>query len=162
MLRLLSQRLLDSAVERVETRFEVAGNVSAESTPAALRQNVEIAACLRLLDDAKGIGLAGNRQILGIVAGDLQKNAAVRPAFISLPRRVLKARPEADACRRLGTVADRAPEPLHRIDMGRAALDIGEQRRIVARAYPPEMGLQRRREARRPRLYLGFVARICI
>ena len=65
MLRLLLQGLLDRAAQRSETRIEVAGDVRAQGAPTTLRENVEIAARLRRLDDAKGIGLAGHRQIFG-------------------------------------------------------------------------------------------------
>ena len=135
------QRLLDGAAQAVETRINITGDVHTQRAPAALGENVEIAARLCLLDDPESIGAAGYRQILGIRAGDLQKDAAVRSALVGLTRRMLKTRPEADACRRLGPVADHAAEPLHRIDMGGAAIDIGEQCCVIARADPPEMGL---------------------
>ena len=144
----------------VETGIEIAGDVRAQRAPAALGKDLEIAARLRRLDDAERVGLAGHRQVLGIVAGDLQEDAAVRPALVGLSRRMLEARPEADAGRRLGPVADHPAEALHHLDMGGVALDIGEQRGVIAGADPPEMRLQRRREARRLRLQRGFVARI--
>ena len=132
-----------------------------QRAPAAFCEHLKVAARLRFLDNSEGIRVARHRQILGIVTGDLQKDAAVRSALIGLPRRVLEAWPKANACRRLGAVADHAAEPLHRIDMSGAARDVGEQRCIISGADPPEMRLQRRRKARRLRLERGFVARIC-
>src|SRR5215470_14483300 len=86
----LLQGVLDRTGEPVETGGKVARDVHAQGAPAALRQHVEIAARLRLLDNAEGVGLAGDRQVLAVVAGDLQEDAAVRAALIGLPRRVLE------------------------------------------------------------------------
>src|SRR5271169_5678190 len=143
-----------------ETGIEITGDVRPQSAPAALGKDPEIAARLRFLDDAKGIGLARDRQILGIVAGDLQEDAAVRSALVGLSRRMLEARPEADASRRLGPIADGAAYMLHYIDMGRAALDIGEQGCVIPLTDPPEMGLQNSGQARCVGLQRGLVARI--
>ncbi len=73
---------------------------------------------------------------------------------------MLKTRPKADARRRLGPVAYDAADALHDLDMAGAALDIGEQRGVIARADAPEMGLQRRCEALTLRLQRRLVARI--
>ena len=135
------QRLLDGSAERIETCVEVTRDVCPQGATAALREYFEIAARLRLLDYAKGVGLARHRQILGIVASDLQEDAAVWSALVGLPRRVLKTRPEADTRRCLGPIANDAAKALHGIDMGRAAIDIGEQRCVVPSADPPVMGL---------------------
>src|SRR5215470_1716432 len=148
----LPQGFFDGAGEPVETTGQVAGDVRAQRAPAALGQHVEIATRLRLLDNPEGIGLAGHREVLAVVASDLQENAAIGAALISLPRRVLEARAEADAGRRLGAVADHAAQLLHCLDMRGCAIDIGEQRRVVSCADASEMRLQRRREVRRLRL----------
>src|SRR5205085_1272074 len=89
---------------------------------------------------------------------DLQENAGVRPALVGLACRMLEARAEADTGCRLGPVPDRPAKPLRHRDMLGAALDVSQQRRVVARTDPPEMRLQRCREARRLRLQRGFVA----
>src|SRR6516164_9009599 len=160
MLRLLLQGLLDRASQRSEAGIEIACNVRPQGPPAALGKHIVVAARLRRLDDAKCIGSAGYRQVLGIIASDLQKDAAIRSTLVGLSGRMLEARPEADTGRRLGPVADGAANALHHIDMGGAALDIGEQSRIVPLPDPPEMGLQRGGQARRLRLQRGLVARI--
>ena len=120
-----------------------------QGTPAALGQDLEIAARLRRLDHAEGVFLAGHRQILGVLAGDLQEDAAVRAALVGLPGRMQKARAEAEAGRRFGAVADHPAPALQRRDMAGAAFDIGEQTRIVAGADAAEMGLERRGQAGR-------------
>src|ERR1700748_1090612 len=129
--------------EPAETGGEIAGDVYPQSASSPFGENVEVAARLRFLYDAERVGLSGHRQVLGIVAGDLQEDAAVRPALIGLPRRVLETRPEADASCRFGAVANQSTEPLHRVNMGGIALDIGEQRSVIARTDPAEMALQR-------------------
>src|SRR5689334_22461627 len=87
---LLLQGLLDRAVQRCETGLEVAGDVRAQRPPSPLGKNLQIAARLSGLDHTERIGMAGHRQVPGIVAGDLQENAAVGPALIGLSRRVLE------------------------------------------------------------------------
>ena len=73
--------------------IEVAGDVCPQGAASAFGEHVEIAPRLGFLDDAEGIGLAGYRQVLSIVAGDLKKDPAIRPALIGLTRRMLKPRP---------------------------------------------------------------------
>ena len=65
----------------------------------ALGQHFEIAPGFRRLDDAEGVFLAGNREIVGVVAGDLQEDAAVGPALVGLPGGMQKARAEPKAGR---------------------------------------------------------------
>ncbi len=150
--RQLAQRLSDGAAEGGEAGIEIAFEVDAKRAPAALGEHLEIAARLRRLDNAEGVFLARHRQILGVVAGDLQEHTAVRAALIGLPGRMQKARAKAEAGRAFKPVADRQAQPLHRLDMAGVALDIGEERHIIAGADPAELRLQRRGEARRLRL----------
>src|SRR5271169_680422 len=157
---LLSQGFFDSTAERGEARVEVASDVHPQRAPASFGENVEITARLRRLDHAKGIGLSGHQHVLGVVAGDLQKDAAVGSALVGLSRRMLEARPEANAGRRLGPVADGAADMLDYIDMGWAAFDIGEQGRVIPLTDPPEIGLQSSGQARCVGLQRGLVARI--
>src|SRR4029077_4066176 len=132
-----------------------------QGAPTPLGEDVVIATRLRRFYDAKGVGLSWHRQVVGVVASDLQKDAAVRSALIGLASRMLAARRKADTGRRLGAVADSAPYTLDRLPMGATALDIGEQRCVIPQTAPPEMGLQCRGQARCLRLQRGFVARIC-
>ena len=114
--------------------------MDAQHAPVALGQHLEIAARLRRLDDAEGVFLARHREIVGVVAGDLQEHAAVRPALVGLPGRMQEARPEAEAGGDALAVADQDADVLQRVAMLLVALDIGEQRAIVA-------GLERARDA---------------
>src|SRR5260370_18318277 len=118
MYGLLLEGLLDGAAEPIQSIREAAGDVHPQGAPAAFGKDLEIAARLRLLDDAKGIGLAGHRQIVGIVTGDLQEDAGVRPALIGLSRRVLEARPEADTRCRPRPVANDLTDSLQHIEVG--------------------------------------------
>ena len=114
--------------------------MNAQDTPAAFREHVEITARLRRLDDPEGIFLVWNREIEGVVAGDLQKNATVRAAFIGLPGRVQEARSEAHAGGDPLAVADEDAQMLQRIAMARVAFHIGEDRTVIAVANAREMG----------------------
>src|SRR5580704_16215406 len=138
-----AERLGDGAAEPLETGLEITGDVHPERPPAALGEHVEIAARLRRLDDPEGVPGAGDRQVVGVGAGDLSEHAAVRPALVGLPGRVQEARPEAEARRQLLLVADLEAQPLHRLYMRRGAVDIGQEGRIIARFGAIEMRLQR-------------------
>ena len=76
----------------------------------------------------------GTGEILGVVGGDLQEHAAVGPALVGLAGRMQEARPEFGAGRDMLLVAHRQPHLLQRVDMIAVALDIGQQRNIVAAA----------------------------
>src|SRR3954470_9426040 len=106
--------------------------MNAQEAPPALRENVEIAARLRRLDDAEAVAAAGHLEIPVIVAGDLEEDAGIRPALVGLAGGVEKARAEAEAGGDALGVANRAAHCLQRRLMRVAALDIGEKRAIIA------------------------------
>ena len=92
----------------------------AQRAAAALGQHLEIAARLRRLDDAEACTSApAPAGRAGVVAGDLQEHAGVRPALVGLAGRVQEARPEAEAGRDPLAVADQPAQPLQRLDMRR-------------------------------------------
>src|SRR5712691_13492784 len=122
----------------------------AQQSAAAFGQDVEIAARLRRLDHAKAVSLSRHGEILSILAGDLQDHPAIGAALIDLSSRVQKARPETDASRGSELVADHSTQPLQRLDITRIAVDIREQRHVIAGAGPVEMRLEHAGEARRP------------
>src|SRR4051794_9820401 len=109
-----TQGVLDRGVQKSETPFEIALQMHAQGAAAALRQDVEIAARLRRLDHAKTGLLAGYREILGIIGGDLQKHAAVGTALVGLSGGMQEARPELGAGRDRAVVANRKPHVLQR------------------------------------------------
>src|SRR5947209_6734434 len=80
----LSQSIEDRSVEHSQSRFQVALEMYPQRAAATFGQHVEIAARLRRLDDAETGFLAGHREILGVVGGDLQEYAAVGAALIGL------------------------------------------------------------------------------
>src|SRR5579875_1787717 len=138
----LRESLIPRVGERTQPGRDIRAEMHAQGAPSAFGQHVEIAARLRRLHDGKPVAMAGNGQILGVLAGDLQEHAAVRPALVRLPGGVQEARAEAHARRHmLGAQEARAHVP-QRVGMGAVALDISEQRRVVARPQPIEMRLQ--------------------
>ena len=71
-----------------------------------------------------------------------------------------ETRPKADAGRGTRAVADHPAHALQRLDMRRVAVDIGEQRDIVAGSGPPEMRLQHAGEAAAARIQRRRVRRV--
>jgi hypothetical protein len=69
-------------------------------------QHLEIAPGFCRLDDSEGVFLVGNREILGVIARDLQENAAVRSALVGLPGRVQEPGAELQTGRGVGGVQD--------------------------------------------------------
>src|ERR1700720_4433327 len=80
-----SERLPDGFLEGRQTSCNVGTEMDAQDTASALRQHPEVATRFRRLDDTEGVFLPGNLNIAGVVAGDLQKHAGIRPAFVGLP-----------------------------------------------------------------------------
>src|SRR6478672_12366511 len=103
-----------------------------QRTAAALGQHVEITARLGSLDHAESGPLTGYRQILGVIGGDLQKYPAVRAALIGLAGGMQKTRTEFGTGRDMALVAHLEPHALQLIDMLVIAVDLGEQRHVVA------------------------------
>ena len=120
--------------------------VNAQRTTVAFHQHREITAGLRGLDDPKAVGMTGHVDVGRVVAGDLQEHAGIRAAFVGLPGRMLEARSEAEAGRGAGLVADAGAHRGQRLRVRRIALDIGEQRDVVAGfhagLHAAEMALQ--------------------
>ena len=91
------------------------------------------------LDDAETRLLAGHLEIPVLVGRDLQEHAVVWPALVGLSGRMQEARAELGAGSEMLLVTHRMPHLLQRVDMRTVALDIGQQRDIVAAAGAREM-----------------------
>ena len=63
----------------------------------AIGKHAEVAASLGSLDDAKRVFLAGDGNVGGVVAGELEKDAGVRAALVGLTCGMEKARAETKA-----------------------------------------------------------------
>src|SRR5882724_722592 len=98
--------------------------MDAQQAPAALGEDVEVAARLRRLDSAEAVATAGHVELRGIIAGDLEKDAGIGAAFIGLAGGMQEARPEADAGRDVLGVADGMAHRLQRRLVRSVALDI--------------------------------------
>src|SRR4051812_44599890 len=83
-------------MEAFEAGCDVGAEVDAEGTAAAVGEDLEVAPGLRGLDYAEGVAMAGDGEVDGIVAGDLQEHARVGAAFVGLAGRVQEARAEAE------------------------------------------------------------------
>ena len=136
------QCALYRGLELGKAGFQIALEMYAQRAPAALQQHIEIAAGLRRFHHAKTRAVRRDRQILGVVRGDLQKHAAVRPAFVGLAGRMQKARAEFETSRDMAAVAHRQPRLLQGRGIGVVARDIGQHGKIVAGADAAEMRLE--------------------
>src|ERR1022692_565991 len=106
--------------------------MDAEGPPPAVRQHLEIAARLGGLHRAERVRLARDREIVGIVAGDLQEHAAVRPALVGLSGGVQEARSEAETGGHLLPVAHRVPDGLQGALMRLIHFDVAQEREVIA------------------------------
>src|SRR5258708_37535852 len=88
--------LLHGFRKRRESRLQILPQVHTQCAAAAFGKNREVAEGLCGLHDAEGVFLPGHRKILGVAAGDLQKNAAIEAAFVSLSSGVQEARAKAE------------------------------------------------------------------
>src|SRR5258708_23598669 len=76
--------------------LQIFSEMHTQRAAAALGKNSEIAAGLCRLHDTEGVPLRWYRQILGVITSDLEKNAAIRAAFLSLSGRVHTSRAETE------------------------------------------------------------------
>src|SRR5215831_3001769 len=106
--------------------------MNAQRAPSPFCQHLKVAASLRRLDHAEAVGMAWHANVGGIVTGDLQKHAGIRTTLEDLSGRVLEARPETDAGCRAGVVADTRAQPGQRLLALGIALDIREERHVIA------------------------------
>src|SRR5205807_8705922 len=112
---------------------------AAQDAPAVGLLNLLIAARRGSEERAESVALAGDRQFLAAVAGDLQEEAGVGSAFVQLAGRVQVARTEAEGAgsfRRLADCALQLMELVLQLARGR---QIGEQRDVIARLGEREM-----------------------
>src|SRR6516164_11783036 len=111
---------------------------------AAFCKDSKVAPRLRRLDHAKGVLLARNRQVLGVVAGDLQEYAGIGSALVGLSRRMKKARAKPENCGHLFLVADGVPDGLQGPLTLRIHRDIAKHGKVIAGAEAAKMPLQNR------------------
>src|ERR1700737_1194026 len=114
----------------------------AQSASSALREHGEVAAGLRGFHGAKSILLPGHRQIHSIVAGNLQKDAAVGATLVSLPRRVQEARTESKNSGNFFLIADGKTDALQRFLICFIHSDVTEYGEVIAGGQPPEVRFQ--------------------
>ena len=73
------QSLFDCRANHAQAGRDVRAKVNPKRATAPLRQYLEIAARLRRLDDAECVCLPRHRQVLRVVARDLQEHSCVGP-----------------------------------------------------------------------------------
>src|SRR5882672_11472964 len=136
------ERLLHCSCQCREPALQVFPEMGTQGTAAAFGKNGKIAAGLPRLHDSKRVLLSRNRQVLGVVAGNLQENAAIRAAFIGLSRRMQEARAKAENCGHFFLVAHGMPHALQSCFICRIHGDVAEHGEIIARTGAREMCLK--------------------
>jgi hypothetical protein len=88
------QGVANGFVQGGQSGGDIGAEVDAQEAALAFGKNVEIPARLGDLDHSEGELVSGHRQISGVVAGNLDKDASVRSALERLAgsRRVLPPR----------------------------------------------------------------------
>ena len=69
----LCERLLDRRTDFGQARFNVSAKMDAQGPPIPLRQHLKITSCLGRFDNAEGVFLPRNGQVLGIITSHLQE-----------------------------------------------------------------------------------------
>ena len=113
--------------------------MNAQGSAAALGQDLEVPAGLRSFDHSERVLLPRNRQVGGIIAGDLQKHTAVWAALVGLSGGMQESWAEADAGRVVPLIAQQVTQLLQSRDMVRVHLDVGEQGEVVIASQPIQM-----------------------
>src|SRR5262245_32480065 len=101
--------------KRCEARFDIALDMRTQNATTAFTQHLEVAASLRGFHDAKARAMSWNGKILGVVAGDLKKNAAVGTTLVRLSGRMQEARAKANASGDANSIPHREPKRLQNI-----------------------------------------------
>src|SRR5258708_21258864 len=116
--------------------------MDAQGAAAAFGKNGEISTGLRSFHHTEGVFLSGDRQILGIIASDLQENAAIGTALVGLPGGMQEARAKAQNRGHFFLVADRMPDALQYFFVSRIHCDVPKDPKIIACSEPRKMGFQ--------------------
>ncbi len=118
--------------------------MDAQGAAIVLDEDQKIAACLRGFHEAETVFLIGYRYVIGVVTRDLQEDSGVRSAFVGLPRGMEETRAEAQTAGDSLHIATARADSQERGEVRIVHLDVSEQREIIARADPIEMGAQDR------------------
>src|SRR5260370_41131848 len=131
--------MFDGFREFREIAFHVFAEVDAKRAAIAIGEHGEVATRLGGLHDAKGEFLPRDRNIGGVIAGELKKNTRVRAAFVSLAGGVEKTRAEAKASGGFLGVAPLVTDGLQGFFVGVVHLDVAEEGEVIAGADAAKM-----------------------
>src|SRR2546425_13181347 len=107
---------------------DVRAEMDPQGAAAALDEDEKVAARLGGLHGAERVRPPGHREILRVVARDLEEHARVRAPLVRLPGRVQEARPETHARRDPVMVPDPPPDRLERGLVRRGHLEVGDRK----------------------------------
>ena len=136
------QNLFYQFRELRKARLYVAAEVHAQRAALAVGENLKVPASLRRFHHSESVLLSGNRQVGRVVAGDLQEDAAVGPAFVSLPGGVQESRAEPEAGRDPFLISHHHPQSLQERFVLGIHFYICQQREIIAVAETGEVSAE--------------------
>src|SRR3954447_24032039 len=90
-------RMLDGILNRGKPGFYISLQIHPQDAPVTFGKDVEVPARLCGFDDAEACAMSWDRQIPGIVGGNLEKHAAIGTALVSLACRMQETRTKAEA-----------------------------------------------------------------
>src|SRR5262252_4448256 len=106
----------------------------AQGASPSLRKEREIPACLRRLHDTECVFLFGNGEVTGVVACNLQENAAIGPALVSLSCGVQEPRTKSQDRRHFLRVPHQMADRLQSRLIRGVHCDIAQESEIISGA----------------------------
>ena len=128
--------------KRFEAGLQILAEMDAEGAAAAFSEDIEVTASLRGLYGAERVFLIGHGEVGSIVAGDLEKYAAVGATFVSLSCGMQKSRAETEARGEFLFVTNDVTEFLKDFFIFGVHGDVAEDGEVIARASAGEMFFQ--------------------
>lgn len=116
----------------VEAGCQVLAQVDPQRPASTFRQDLEVSPGLRRFDHAEGVLLPGHGEVGGIIAGDLQNDAAVRSTLVSLTRGMKEPRTKFEAGGHSLPVTQRQTQFLQKCFVLGIHLDVRQQGKVIA------------------------------
>src|SRR5215813_5499338 len=116
--------------------------MNSQRSASTFGEHFKIAARLRCFHYAETVLLPRHRQVMRVLASDLQEDSGIRPTFIRLTRRMQKARTETETRCHLFRVAYGVSGCLQNLLVFTVHLDVGEECAVIMRLQAIQMRFQ--------------------
>ncbi len=128
--------------QTLEAGCQVFAQMDPQGPASAFRQDLEVSPGLRRFHHAERVLLPGHGQVGGIVAGDLQKDSAVRSALVGLAGGMEEARTKSETGGHSLPVAQRQAQFLQKRFVRGIHLDVSQQGKVIAGTRALDVGAQ--------------------